>query len=101
MQITNELLEEIKDAIVLSQASGEYPKRLVSPAEALALVEEIERMRADNARLREALKPFAAIANDYNDQDADDFEVFTDFDNLGASLPLKRFRRARAALEGK
>ena len=60
-----------------------------------------ERIAELEAALREkdkALKPFAAIADDYADQEDDDFQVWRDFDVLGASLPLRHFRRARAAL---
>jgi len=46
----------------------------------------------------EALRPFADIANEYDDAEDDDFQVWKDFDVMGASLPLKHFRRARAAL---
>lgn len=44
----------------------------------------------------EALKPFADIANEYVDQEDDDFQVWKDFDVIGATLPLRIFRNARA-----
>ena len=46
-----------------------------------------------------ALKPFVDIANEYDDAEDDDFQVWRDFDVLGATLPLRNFRRARAAHE--
>ncbi|WP_379069183.1 Lar family restriction alleviation protein [Mesorhizobium sp. UC22_110] len=45
-------------------------------------------------RAREVIKPFAAIAAEYSDQEDDGFQVWTDFDVLGATLPLKIFRAA-------
>ncbi|WP_038367777.1 hypothetical protein [Bosea sp. UNC402CLCol] len=48
---------------------------------------------------REALEPFARIAEEYADQEDDDFQVWRDFDVLGATLPLRIFRAARSALE--
>lgn len=51
--------------------------------------------------MHEALEPFAAIAAGYEEDDDDDFQVWKDFDLLGASLPLSIFRRARKAYEAK
>ena len=45
------------------------------------------------------IKPFADIAEEYSDQEDDDFEVWKDFDVLGATLPLRIFRAARSYLE--
>jgi hypothetical protein len=45
----------------------------------------------------EALKLFADIANEYDDAEDDDFQVWRDFDVLGATLPLRNFRKARVA----
>lgn len=63
--------------------------------------DEIERLRAENARLREALEPFVDEANRRSwllkITDAED-------DNIpinGSSLTNGDLRRARAALEGK
>lgn len=49
-------------------------------------------------RVVEALRPFAAIADEYADDEDDDFQVWRDFDVLGATLPLRHFRKARSAL---
>lgn len=62
-----------------------------SEATILSLTKRLE-------RAEEALRPFAAISDDYSAEEDDDFQVWRDFDVLGASLPLKHFRRARAAL---
>lgn len=63
-----------------------------------------EKMRttwpAPVGQLVEALQFFAAIADEYDDQEDDEFQVWKDFDVLGATLPLKHFRRARTALAG-
>lgn len=59
-----------------------------------------EAAEARNAELVKALVPFAHIAESYSDQEDDEFQVWTDFDALGATLPLRIFRRARAALGG-
>ena len=48
--------------------------------------------------LEAALKPFAEIAEAYDEAEDDGFEVWKDFDTLGSSLPLRNFRKARAAL---
>lgn len=58
-------------------------------------------LAAKDAQLAEAnkvLEPFARIADEYGDEE-DDFQIWKDFDVLGASLPLKHFRAARRARE--
>lgn len=72
--------------IVSDTATDAFP-----PENIRALLDEL-------SRLREALKPFAAIADEYADQEDDDFQVWKDFDVLGATLPLKHFRAARRVL---
>ena len=60
------------------------------------------RLKEAEAKLAEAnkaLEPFARIADDYTDEEDDDFQVWKDFDVLGATLPLKHFRAARRARE--
>lgn len=44
----------------------------------------------------EAMGPLAAISDEYSDAEDDDFQVWKDFDVLGATLPLKHFRRLAA-----
>lgn len=58
-----------------------------------------EAAEAQLAEARKALEPFARIADDYTDEEDDDFQVWKDFDVLGATLPLKHFRAARRARE--
>lgn len=57
-----------------------------------------ERAEAQLAEANKALEPFARIADDYTDEEDDDFQVWKDFDVLGATLPLKHFRAGRQAL---
>lgn len=78
------LPDEMKRLAVLLSVPSEYPK--APPIEPLKM------------QLIEALRPLATIADEYGDQEDDDFQVWKDFDLLGATLPLKHFRRARAAL---
>lgn len=59
-----------------------------------ALRAEITSQSAMLDRAREVIKPFAAIAAEYADQEDDEFQVWKDFDVLGATLPLKIFRAA-------
>jgi Rad3-related DNA helicase len=64
--------------------------------------EAVAATQAAEARVREleaGLRPFATIADEYTDQEDDDFQVWKDFDVLGATLPLRIFRRARALLQ--
>jgi len=51
--------------------------------------------------LREALKPFAAIAEEYSEYEDDDHQVWKDFDIIGSNLPLKIFRAAEVLLKAK
>lgn len=50
------------------------------------------------ARLRKALGPFAAVADQYDDREDSGFEVLADMDVLAPRLILGHFRDARAAL---
>lgn len=50
--------------------------------------------------LKGALEPFAVIADGYDAAEDDAFEVWQDFDVLGASLPLRIFCAARRVLAG-
>jgi len=57
---------------------------------------------AANARLMEALAPFAAVADEYDDGEDDSFEVWQDagpIRNIRSTFYLKMFRRARSALD--
>ncbi|BCH33162.1 hypothetical protein MesoLjLc_50920 [Mesorhizobium sp. L-8-10] len=58
----------------------------------------IAALQATQTAKDEALKPFAAIADEYSEQEDDDFQVWNDFDVLGANLPLRHFRAARCAI---
>ena len=81
-------------------AGGDAPSGVYMPL-AKKAADEIERLRAENAKLREALEPFVDEANRRSwllkITDAED-------DNIpinGSSLTNGDLRRARAALEGK
>ena len=63
-----------------------------------ALRAEVERGREVLGVAREAIAPLAVIAEEYAPEEEGDYQVWRDFDVLGASLQLKRFRRAAAAL---
>lgn len=72
--------------------------RRVSKAVALAVVQpEIDKLRAENARLRGALEPFASRAGRYDPVDNDDGEP--DWSTAAPSIRIGDLRRARAALE--
>lgn len=79
-----------EDLILLQEVAGTVT----------SLSTRAETAEASLAAAREALKPFAAIAEDYSEAEDDSFQVWTDFDILGSSLPLSIFRSARAALAG-
>ena len=93
-----EIREELKE-----DADGGDPEEWMARAEAAeereqAAMAHFRTAEAEVARLRGALEPFAAIAEEYSDAEDDDFQVWKDFDVLGATLPLSHFRRARSAL---
>jgi hypothetical protein len=59
------------------------------------------RLEQGEARLREALEPFAAVADEYDDSDDDHHEVWMDAGPqrlIRASFRLELYRRARQAL---
>ena len=60
--------------------------------------EEIAALRAENARLREALKPFADAAESLADDDKDQWDLWESPAAMG--LTVKNLRDARAALGG-
>ena len=72
-------------------------RKLIPRAEAAEA--DRDRLAKLVAEMRDALKPFSAIAEEYSDSEGDDFQVWKDFDVLGATLPLRIFRRARALLQ--
>ena len=61
------------------------------------LVAEIEALRAENARLREALNPFAVVAEMTIGESEDDRDLFRPARN-GPRLIVADFRKARAAM---
>jgi hypothetical protein len=75
-----------------------------------AALDEIERLRAENEKLREALKPFARLRRVFGGKEPDDIPSIPDshgyvvlwaMDQSGrCDLTLGQFRRARRALEG-
>lgn len=56
----------------------------------------LESLQAELAKARDVIRPFAEIADNYADQEDDDFDVLYDFDVLGRRLKLRLFRAARA-----
>lgn len=92
MRITDERLAECAKALATEQVD-----------DALKLGfewQELRSMVAELAAAREALRPFAQIADDgtmIDDDDADDQDWFR---HDGASLSVGDFRRASAALAG-
>lgn len=62
-----------------------------------------DRLRAENERLREALRPFAEALKGNWSKQPDDFPLDVGFGatDLRLKLRLGDFRRARAAMEGK
>ena len=59
----------------------------------MANSEDVDALRAEIARLREALEPFAAEAEAYDPPEGDDYYIA-----WGADFPIGALRRARAAL---
>lgn len=73
------------------QAFARFEARLQSPPAA----------SQDCAGMREALAPFAAVADEYDDRESDDFEVWKDAGpvrTIRATFKLGMYRKARAAL---
>lgn len=79
--------------------TGSTPTPRAEEAEAKIIGLEAQRdtLKARVAVMDAALEPFSKIADEYADQEDDDFQVWRDFDVLGATLPLRIFRRAREA----
>jgi hypothetical protein len=74
---------------VRRSAKGKFQLALYAhPSPSLPLRDEVERV----------LKPFAKIAAEYADEEDDEFQIWKDFDVLGATLPLHIFRAASALL---
>lgn len=70
------------------------------PSAALAL--QLEALKRENAELREALRPFAECAPEWEGE-PDSLHVFFEWNDENApvpSLPVADFRRARALLNG-
>lgn len=99
-------VEEVRSALVelvVTGAAFSICKTLASwatghswkVARAKARDEEIGRLRA-------ALKPFAELADEYSEREDASFQVWKDFNPLGAMkrLTLAKFRSARAVLQG-
>lgn len=59
-------------------------------------VQELVRLRVENERLREALKPFAEIADDWDHLDDEDYVSVHRYD-----ISIKHFRAIRSALQQK
>lgn len=59
-------------------------------------VQELVRLRVENERLREALKPFAEIADNWDHLDGGDYVSVHRYD-----IELRHFRAIRSALQQK
>ena len=59
---------------------------------------EINRLRAENEKLRAALKPFADAADDLDEDDKDDWEIWVYW--AAMNVKIKHLRAARAAYLG-
>lgn len=80
-----------------------------SPSTAIALIDALEAARKEIAGLREGLEPFAALADDYieNDMDRDDTPMagrmtgpLNGLTPIGAVVKFADFRRARNLIAG-
>lgn len=83
--------------IVETRARGLRSSALHIYKKGRALVAEARAAEAKVEGLRTALEPFAKIAAEYSASEDDDFQVWKDFDVLGATLPLRIFRCASQA----
>jgi hypothetical protein len=67
-----------------------------------AMYGEIQELRAHIARLRAALKPFAKVSGEWDDEDISlEVELRAYDDRPGPGVSVADFRNARAALAGK
>jgi hypothetical protein len=82
------------DCSEMSDEPDDFEASTVSARAYLDAVAEADRLRADNARLRDALAPFAVVADrpEYT-------RTYVDDDWFGPSFRIGAFRRARKALE--
>lgn len=71
-----------------------------NPTAILALLDRAEKAEAEANALREATRPFAAIADDYDDAEDDSLDIMLDFPEHAGKLLLSMFRRARALTGG-
>jgi hypothetical protein len=80
----------------------DFEASTVSARAYLDLASEIERLRADNVRLREALAPFGRVAErdvGESEHDNDRFVPITPKNVRSQVLYVRDFRRARTAME--
>jgi hypothetical protein len=83
---------------------GMFSRAMKAEDEARAADARAEAAEAEIERLREGLKPFAEVADHYDDREDDDFEVWVDAGPeriIRASFVLRLYRRARSALIAK
>lgn len=62
---------------------------------ASALISERDALKAECDQLRAALKPFAQIANEYSDDEDDDFQLWQDAHEPASRVTLGMCRAAR------
>jgi hypothetical protein len=105
----NRLRRELAEARAAAQPSSNLPRASSAGAMGgavmtltLELLEEIEKLKADNARLREALAPFGRVAErdvGESKHDNDRFVPITPKNVRSQVLYVRDFRRAREAME--
>ena len=113
--LTEQELADIraKAEAAVSDADNEFKYELrlealglaLDPPTTLALLDEIARVNAENEQLREALKPFAAAANNFDAMPIKDPEQWSAYGGIRTTLgepsgpiTVAALRRARAAL---
>lgn len=93
MTLAASRIAEIRERVASGSCDGSDYEEIV-----YELLGDRAALKADNAALRDALQPFAAIADQYDDREDSGFEVLADMDVLAPALILGHFRDARAAL---
>jgi hypothetical protein len=98
MSTTSDLAKWLR-MVADSDAASSYTNRAEHMRAAAARLDELER---ENARMREALRPFADWADHHRDITYDHYVPECEIDGPGHSLTitLGDFRKARASLAG-
>lgn len=97
--MTDDILEELEEEILYASRKAWDSAQSGLSANFLGRVQgEIERLRAENEKLRAALKPFADAADDLDEDDKDDWEIWEHW--AAMNVKIKHLRAARAAYLG-